>query len=66
MKDVSGVSKVVPAISGYIDAIHNGKQKTTSLENVYKTENHIIKKIVSSPNTTDHTPALELSSSNPN
>jgi hypothetical protein len=64
MKNISGVSSIVPAVSGYIRAIHTGDQtkKIITLKNIAKTENHLLASIVANPTTTDHTPALRLDS----
>ena len=67
MKDVTGISKIVPAASGYINSIHTGDstQKTNALSNISRTENYIIARIVPSSNENDHTPSLELTASSP-
>lgn len=67
MKDVTGVSKIIPATSGYIASIHSGNptQKTNALSNISRTENHIVARIIPSANTSDHTPSLELTASSP-
>jgi hypothetical protein len=67
MKDVTGVSKIMPMTSGYIASIHSGDatMKATALSNIVRTENHIIARIVPSQNTLDHTPSLELTTSSP-
>ncbi len=66
-KDITGISKVIPAISGYISSIHSGDEakKMIALTNIAKTENHILPKIIASANPDDHTPALELTTSSP-
>jgi hypothetical protein len=64
MKNITGVSSIVPAVSGYIRAIHTNDptKKTTALRNIAKTENHLLASIVANPTNTDHTPALHLQS----
>jgi hypothetical protein len=64
MKNTTGVSAMVPAMSGYIASVHSGdtSAKQRSLINIAKTENHILATIVANPTTTDHTPALRLES----
>lgn len=64
MKNVTGVSGVVPAVSGYIASIHANDlpRKATALKNIAKTENHLLASIVANPITTEHTPALHLES----
>jgi hypothetical protein len=67
MRDVTWVSQIVPAVSGYIGSVHSWSvtQKETSLSNIAKTENHITPIIVANPYTTDHTPALKLKTVSP-
>ena len=62
MSQVTGVSKTVPAVSGFIDSIHSGDEsaKTRALSNIAKTENYILLSIVPANNSSDHTPSLRL------
>ena len=64
MKDTTGVSKVMPAVSGYISSIHAGDEakKRTALKNIAKTENHLLRTIIPNPDTNNHTPALKIQS----
>ena len=64
MKNTTGVSRVVPAVSGYIGSIHSGddSKKHTALKNVAKTENHLLITIITNPDTNNHTPALKIQS----
>jgi replication fork clamp-binding protein CrfC len=62
MKNVTGISQIVPSVSGYIASIHSWNQanKLASLSNIARTENHIVASIIPNPNQADHTPALKL------
>ncbi len=64
MKDTVGVSKVVPAVSGYIASVHAGDEskKRTALKNIAKTENHLLLTIIPNPDSNNHTPALKIQS----
>ena len=64
MKSVTGVSGIVPAVSGYIASVHSGdtSAKQRALKNIAKTENHILLSIVPHSNPGDHTPMVKLES----
>lgn len=68
MKNVTDVSGVIPAVSGYIASVHSGDttRKQTALRNIAKFENHLVLDIT--PNTLDTSsidPVLQIQSISP-